>query len=265
MLYIYIRKKREDGKEKERSDNYHPCLVKSESWTHGRLNNQGTNVLPLLLQQRDQEVNSHQDLVDQDILSHLNVTDGNSQTQDLLQLELDSRSDIVDLTSEIIVVGNWSRELTSLRQLWTQKSWNLLNQNLRGNESVVSLRQLLNQLLVLVELLQVVNRHSIDTKGLSSVDIESITEDTDRHVWSWASWQLQSTGETLVSLWVVVLKTDLQLDCLQEVSLLGLSGVLEDLSDVLSDLGSADLGHLFFAVIVIGATMSSKRKGEGSM
>lgn len=219
------------------------CLVQSESWTHGGLDDQRADVLPVLLQQGDQEVNRHQDLVDQSVFVHFDVTDSDSQTQDLLQLELDGRSDISDLTVQVIVVGDWGWELTGLGQLRTQKSWDLLDQNFGSDESVVLLGQLLDQLLVLVQLLQVIDGHSVNTTGLSSVNIESITEDTDGHVWSWADWQLQSTRETLVSLRVVVLQTDLQFDGFQEVSLLGLSGVLQKLLDVFSNVRGSNLRH----------------------
>lgn len=218
-------------------------LVQSVRWTHGRFDDQGTNVLPVLLQQRNQEVNSHQDLVDQGVFVHFDVTDGNSQTQNLLQLELDGRSDISDLLVQVVVVRDWGWELTGLRQLRTQKSWDLLDQDFGSDESVVLLSQLLNQLLVLVQLLQILNGHSIDTTGLSSVDVESVTEDTNRHVWSWADWQLQSTRETLVSLRVVVLQTDLQLNGFQKVSLLGVVGVSQQFLDVFSNLRRSNLRH----------------------
>lgn len=222
---------------------YKARLVNSERRTHGGLNHQGANVLPVLLQQRDQEVSSHHDLVDQDVLLHLNVTNGNSKTQDLLQLELDGGLDILNSGVQVIVVRDWGGELTSLGQLRTQQSWNLLDQDLRSDESVVLLSQLLNQFLVLVQLLQVINGHSVNTNRLGSVDIESITEDTDGHVWSWDLRQLQGTRETLVSLRVVVLQTDLQLDGLQEVSLLGLVREFQQLLDVFTNVGTSNIRH----------------------
>ena len=218
-------------------------LVDSERWTHGGLDDQGTDVLPVLLQQGDQEVSSHHDLVNQDVFVHFDVTDGNSQTQDLLQLESDGGLDVLDLTVQVIVVGDWGWELTGLGQSWTQQSWDLLDQNFGSDEGVVLLGQLLDQLLVLVQLLQVFNRHGFSTNGLSSVDIEGITEDTESHVWSWDLRQLQGTRETLVSLRVVVLQTDLQFDGFQEVSLLGFGGVFQQLVHVFTDVGTGDLRH----------------------
>lgn len=199
--------------------------------------------MPVLLQQGNQEVDSHQNLVDQDILFHFDVTNGNSQTQDLFQLELNGGSNVSDLLVQVIVVGDWGWELTSLGQLRTQESWDLLDQDFRSDEGRVLLSQLFDQLLVLVQLLQIFDGHSVDTTGLGSVDIESITEDTDGQVWSWADWQLQSTRETLVSLWVVVLQTDLQFDGFQEVSLLGFVGVLQQVVNVFSNVRGSDLGH----------------------
>ena len=44
---------------------------------------------------------------------------------------------------------------------------------------------------------------------------------------------LDGAGETLVLLGIVVLETDLQIDSLQELTLLGLVGVFEQLGDTL--------------------------------
>ena len=45
-------------------------------------------------------------------------------------------------------------------------------------------------------------------------------------------WQANSSGETLVTLRVIVLEADLEFDSLKEISLLGLERVLEELLDV---------------------------------
>ena len=73
---------------------------------------QAANVLPALLQERDEVVDGQHDIGDQLVLSHTNVADGDTQAQNLLQLELDSRLDVVDLGLEIFVVGDRSREFT---------------------------------------------------------------------------------------------------------------------------------------------------------
>jgi hypothetical protein len=88
-------------------------LVEALGGRHRSLNGQAANVLPSLLQERDEVVDSQHDVGDQLVLGHANVSDSNTHTQDLLQLELDGRLDFVDLAAQIFVVGDWGREFTS--------------------------------------------------------------------------------------------------------------------------------------------------------
>jgi len=117
---------------------------------------------------------------------------------------------------------------------------NLLDQGLGSEESIVLLGELLDKLLVLVELLQVLNGHEgkLLVELLSTVDIGSIGKNAELHTGSGNVGELDSTGlkvsqvrihscscyrfthETLVPLGVVVLETDLELNGLDEVSLL---------------------------------------------
>ena len=46
------------------------------------------DVLPILLEQRDEEVDAQHNVSKHLILSHFNVSDGDAQAQNLLQLEL---------------------------------------------------------------------------------------------------------------------------------------------------------------------------------
>lgn len=64
-------------------------LVESLWWRHGCLDGQGSNVLPSLLQERDEVVDAQHDVGDQLVLGHLNVSDGDTHAKNLLQLELD--------------------------------------------------------------------------------------------------------------------------------------------------------------------------------
>jgi hypothetical protein len=52
----------------------------------------------------------------------------------------------------------------------------LLDQGVGSDEGIVLACELLNQLLVLVELLQIVRRHGIDTGVLGTIDIVLVTE-----------------------------------------------------------------------------------------
>jgi len=91
---------------------FHP-LVDTLGRRHRSLDCQAAHVLPSLLQQGHKVVDSQHDVGDQLILSHANVSDSDTHAQNLLQLELDSRLDFVDLGAEIFVVGDGSREFTS--------------------------------------------------------------------------------------------------------------------------------------------------------
>ena len=88
-------------------------LIDALGRRHRSLDGQAAHVLPALLQEGDEVVDSQHDVGDQLVLSHANIADSDTHAQNLLQLELDSRLDFVDLGAEIFVVGDGSREFTS--------------------------------------------------------------------------------------------------------------------------------------------------------
>lgn len=65
----------------------------------------------------------------------------------------------------------------------------------------------------------------------------------DGHVGAGDGRQADGARETLVTLGVIVLEADLELDGLEEVALLGLVGVLKELSDLSPDVGCAGGQH----------------------
>ena len=94
---------------------YEDPLVQTLGWGHGSLDGQASNVLPALLQQRDQVVNGQHDVSNELVLSHLNVSDSDTHAQNLLQLELDGGLDLGDLARQIVVVGDWGWELAGCK------------------------------------------------------------------------------------------------------------------------------------------------------
>lgn len=225
-------------------------LIESVWWRHGSLDGQGSHVLPSLLEEGDEVVDGQHDVGDELILSHANVTDGDTHAENLLKLELDGGLDVVDLALEVLVVRDWGWELSGLGETWTEETWNLLDQSIGSDESIVLACELLDELLVLVELLQVIGGHGVNTTVLGAIDIVLVTENAgrmlvyalrdrsrrgfvpDAHVWAWDLWKTDGSRETLISLWVVVLETNLELDGLQKVALLGLEGVVQELLNV---------------------------------
>jgi hypothetical protein len=95
---------------------------------------------------------------------------------------------------------------------------------------------------------------------LGTIDIVLVTENAEGHAGAGDDGQLDGSGETLVTLGIIVLEADLELDGLEEVppamilamlrrraarrsSLLGLVGVLEEFLDVLTNAGDRDFRH----------------------
>ena len=66
--------------------------------------------------------------------------------------------------------------------------------------------------------------HGVNTTVLGTVNVVLVTENADSHAGARDTGQLDGAGETLVTLGVIVLEADLELDGLEEVALLLLSG-----------------------------------------
>ena len=89
-------------------------LVKPLNFAHGGLDVEGLHVLPVLLQQGDEEVHGQVHVLSKLLLRHLHVADGDIQTENLLHLELDGGLEVQHLGLDVIVMGDEGRELTSL-------------------------------------------------------------------------------------------------------------------------------------------------------
>ena len=89
--------------------------VKSLDRSHGRLDVQGLHVLPVLLQQGDEEVHGEMDVLDELLLSHPDVADSHREAEDLLHLKLDGGLQVGDLGLQVVAVGHQGGELTGLR------------------------------------------------------------------------------------------------------------------------------------------------------
>lgn len=121
------------------------------------------------------------------VLSHANVSNGDTQAKNLLELELDGALDVVDLGGKVLSMGDGGRELSGLGETGSEETGNLLDELLRGDEGIVLASKLLDELLVLVELLQVINRHRLEGVVLGTIDIVLVSENASNPV-SWSSW-----------------------------------------------------------------------------
>ena len=88
-------------------------IVDLEAGSHGTLDVENLDVLPALLEKRDEEVDRDQNVVLDLLLIHAHVCDGDIEAQDLLHLELDCGAQLGNLGLNLLVVGNDSGELAS--------------------------------------------------------------------------------------------------------------------------------------------------------
>merc|ERR1719312_699193 len=219
-------------------------LVQSLNWTHSRLDVQRLHVLPMLLQQAHQEVHSRMNISHKLVLCHGHVANSHGETENLLHLELDGRFQVSYLHFKIVAVSHKSGELASLVQPWAQKPRNLLDQCVRGYESIVTLRQLLDLFLVLIELLQVVSRHKRNTLRLCVITMLLVTQEAHLELGAGDVLQLDGSGESLVLLWVIILEADLEVYRLSKLARLVLR-MLQDSTHALVQGITRHLRHDF--------------------
>ena len=217
------------------------CSDNLNGRTHGHLNVDGLDVLPLLLQQRSKEVESHDNVLSELLVGHLLVTDGDVEAGDLLELPLDGSSNISNLLGERLVVGNGLREETDSVKMVTADLVDLGDDGVSGEEELVLLGPLGDSLLLLVELGEGIKVGDIDveTGGSDLISVLLIGNDADLKLGTRDVGKSDGTGETLVLLGIVILETDLELDSLRELTSLG---VLPHISDIGKNLRVGDLG-----------------------
>jgi hypothetical protein len=86
-------------------------LVQAAGRRHGSLDDNTANVLPALLEQGDKVVDGQHEVGNKLLLGHLDVADGDTKAQNLLELELDGGLDVVDLVLHVFGVGDGGGEL----------------------------------------------------------------------------------------------------------------------------------------------------------
>lgn len=169
--------------------------------------------------------------------------------EDLLHLELAGVLDLGDLLREGSIVRDGRRELTHLAELRTRDTRDLTNERVRRDEGVIFLGPLLDDLLVLLEGLQTFDVNEGHGLLLTLVDVLLIGNDHDADLGLARVGEDDGTTETLITGRIVVLETNLELDGLQEIALLGFEGVLEEGIDLL---GESILGKFAHSDYLLG-------------
>ena len=96
-----------------------------------------TYVLPILLQQRDEEVDAHLHVLEDLLLLHTQVANGNTHAKHLFQLELDCGLGLINLGLKGFLVRHQSWKLSCRRLPSKNKS----NNNVENNSSVTIIVQ----------------------------------------------------------------------------------------------------------------------------
>ena len=104
----------------------------------------------------------------------------------------------------------------------SEDGWNLLDEGVSGEKHGVLLGPLLDEFLVLVEGLKCVEVHNIDVNVLflNYLQMLGISDQADLHLGSWDVRESDGTGESLIFLGIVVLKSDLEFNSFLELSFL---------------------------------------------
>jgi len=217
-------------------------LEDTDRSTHRSLDVERLNVLPALLKKRDEEVDATLDVGLDLLLSKRNVGDGNTKAKGLLHLELNLRLELKNLGGKIISVLNDSRELTGTVESRTVELGNLTKNSLASKEAVVLLAELLHGLLVTTDSLKTINAKARKTELLGLIKVDLITKDANLDGLLARIGQTDNTAETLILLNIPVLKTNLELDGLSEVTLATLSK--DGVDCVVKSFGRNLAGHL---------------------
>jgi len=193
-------------------------------FAHGALDVQRLDILPSLLQERDEEVDGHLDVDGQVLRLEGDVADRNADTQNLLELELDGALEVVDFLFHVLGVGDEDREFVRFVQMRTKQTGNLTDDRIRSQEAVVLGCELLDRLFLLVflhvtVLLQLLEAEEGKSELLGLVTVLLIAENTKLVLGLGDVGQFDGTAETLVLLGIVVLEADLKLNRLHELTL----------------------------------------------
>lgn len=103
--------------------------------------------------------------------------------RNLFHLELDGALQLLDLGRDVVAMIEWRREFASLVETTTKHLLQLLDDSVRGEESIVRVRQLLHLLVLLVELFKVIERHTRNIVGLGLITMLLITKHAHSKLW----------------------------------------------------------------------------------
>ena len=215
-----------------------------DGFAHGSLDVDGLEVVPSFLKHGDQEVEGHHDVSLELFVVHVSLTDGTSHAGDLSELELNGSSGVVDGGDKGLSLGDDGGEHLDSVKNGSNDNGDSLQTGVGSEEEIELLGPLLDEFFVLVEFLEFIKGGDGEVtevvhvlNGFNSMLL--IGDEANLEVGSSIVGKSDGTDETLILLGIVILKTELELNGLDEFTfLLSDSHVL----DSFENLGSGDLG-----------------------
>lgn len=145
---------------------------------------EGSNILPSLLHERDQEVDGHGQVLSEAVLTSLNGSNGGTEARSLLGLELHGVLELINLGSDLLTFSQSDGEEAHLDQNVSEKLGGLLGNGITGKQDVVLLGPFFDLGLVLVKGLETINVNVGDAVSSGLLDVGGIGEDADLgHRW----------------------------------------------------------------------------------
>lgn len=140
---------------------------------------EGSDVLPSLFHERNQEVDAHGDVLSEGFLVHVGSADGGAHAVDLLGLELDGLLELLDLGGDLLALDDVDGESVHLHEDVAQQLGGLLADAFGSQEDIVLLGPLLDLVLVLIEGLEAVDVDVGNVEGLCFLDVNGVGENAD--------------------------------------------------------------------------------------
>jgi hypothetical protein len=140
---------------------------------------ESSDILPAFLEEGNQEVDRHVDVLSQLFFSHFNSSDGGTHAENLLQLEFDGSFDFLNFILDFFVFTDRNGEFANFIQCVSEQFGNLLHQRFRSDQNIEWLGPLLDELLVLVEFLETIDIEVTNVAFFGLVAMDSGTDKTD--------------------------------------------------------------------------------------
>jgi hypothetical protein len=187
------------------------CSIDSLRRAHSALHVERAHVLPVLLEQRDEEVGGERQVRHEFLLRHAHVADTQAEAQRLLHLKLNRPTHLLNFGEHVLRVLDERRELAGFVETRAENTRDLLDNRIRRQERVVRVGELFDEFLVLVELLECLDVHERDVVCLGLIAMDLVAKNAYLQLGARNVLETNGSRKTFVLLKIVILQTDLEL------------------------------------------------------